>query len=124
MPHAVINGAFDLGGFSRNFQPIHEESDAWIIKADEIYVERLGARAILPVVVIEEGHPQSFYIRLAAAESGDRTTIRLDPSTDPIKTAGVKRSVARVAEEILRTQPGLRLDRHNLTGLIQSNFPA
>lgn len=124
MPHAVLSGRFLLSEWGRTFSAIHEQTDAWIIKVDEIYVEHRGERAILPAIVIEEGHPQTFYIRLSSADSNHRLTIRLDPATDPIKTQGVKRSIAAVAESLLGHDPTLAIETHNLTGFILRDDPS
>ncbi|MDP8242726.1 MAG: hypothetical protein P9L94_01505 [Candidatus Hinthialibacter antarcticus] len=115
MPHAVLSGRFLLSEWGRAFSVIHEQTNAWIIKVDEIYVGHRGERAIMPATVIEEGHPQKFYIRLSSADSHQRLTIRLDPATDPIKTQGVKRAIATVAEALLDFDPTLAIETHNLS---------
>lgn len=119
MPHAVLKGSFDLRAWCVAFQALREERPSWLIKIEEVYIERRGNRSLLPVVVVEEGHSQSFYVRLSLEDLGSRLTVRLDPSTDPIKTRGVKRSVAFIAETILRECDHLVLDRDNLGELIR-----
>lgn len=121
MPHVVLSGRFLLSEWSRDFTVLHEQIEDWIIKVDEIYVEHGGERAILPAIVIEEGHPQNFYIRVSSAGSKQRHTVRLDPATDPIKTKGVKRSIAVIAEALLNQHPALAIETHNLTGFLKQN---
>lgn len=108
----------DLADLFNQFSKLEEETQAWIIKIDEMYVEQRGLKAIFSCVVIEEGHPQSFYIRLSRHRPENRQTVRLDPATDPIKTKGVKRSIALMAEFILRCHKSLIVEKHNLDGFI------
>lgn len=89
---------------------------------DEVYVERKGLRALVSSVVVEEGHPQSFYIVVVRDSATRQMVIRLDPSTDPIKTRGVKRAVALLAESLLNSEKRLSVDRHNLQGYLEVGF--
>jgi hypothetical protein len=41
----------------------------------------------------------------------DKTTIRLDPLTDPEKTPGVKMALALMAKKVLKHSPDLRWRR-------------
>lgn len=108
---------FDL---NQNLDSLLEERETWRIKVDEIYVERKGGRALLSTVVVEESHPQSFYILIAKNETGNQLTVRLDPSTDPIKTRGVKRSIALAAESLLQQGERFSVERHNIQGYLDA----
>ncbi len=123
VPHVVLSGRFYIREWSQAFSAIHEQIDAWIIKVDEIYVEHGGDRAILPAIVIEEGHPQTFYMRLSSTDSNQRLLIRLDPATDPIKTKGVKRAIALVAERLREQDTSLSIETHNLKGFFKQDNP-
>ena len=115
----VLRGEISLDEFNRVFKPLYEKKQGWSIKIEELYLERKGQRSILPAVVVEEGHPQSFYIRLSVDNQSHRLTTRLDPATDPIKTRGVKRSVALVAESLLDCFRAAEVWRHNLRGYFE-----
>lgn len=117
----VLNGDATRIDLNQTLVPVSEEKETWLIKVDDIYVERRGARALMRVVVVEEGHPQTFYILVAKDDTENRLIIRLDPSTDPIKTRGVKRSIAMVAEGLMRWQAGVSVERHNITGYLDSS---
>lgn len=121
MPHVVLTGDAAGVDLNRILFPLLEESKDWRIKIDEIYVERKGKKALLSTVVVEESHPQSFYILVAKDDSGNQVTIRLDPSTDPIKTRGVKRSVAVVAESLLDDDGCISVIRHNIKGYLDED---
>ncbi len=113
MPHVVLKGNIPFIDAERLSFPLYERND-WLIKVEEFYVERHHKKALLPVVVVEEGHSQKFYIKLSLNEQNHQITVRLDPSTDPVKTRGVKRSVALVAESILSRFEDALVERHNL----------
>jgi len=61
----------------------------------QIYVDPPGEDALLDTLVVESGHRQMFFIRLTLREGG--AVLGLLPQTDPEKTEGVKRALARVA---------------------------
>ena len=114
MPHVILRGKISIDRFNREFKPLLEETGEWLIKAEEIYVEQAGLRAIIPATVVEEGHSQSFYIRISTTEKNNRLTVRLDPATDPIKTRGVKRSIGLIGEAVLNSLTEASVERHNL----------
>jgi len=118
LPHIILNGNVSIVEIGRKFPVIKEEKTEWLIKIDEVYVERSGGRALMPTVVVEEGHSQTYYIRISVNESSGFLTVRLDSSTDPIKTRGVKRSIAVVAETIVQLTDGIGIHRHNLEGYL------
>lgn len=97
------------------FVPSLEAKKDWIIKYQELFIEKQAERAIVPAIAVEEGHPQSYYIRLTLDTKGNRLSVHLDPATDPIKTRGVKRSIAFMAESILSQFPHLQIDQSNLS---------
>lgn len=113
MPHVILKGDFTITDWADDFQPMEQKETHWLIKFNELYIERKGKRALVPVVTVEEGHPQTYYVRLSLNE-GRRLSIRLDPSTDPIKTRGVKRSIALIAETLKHRFPHLEVESHNL----------
>ncbi len=120
LPHVVISGDAPGIDLSQDLVPLSYEDDAFRIKTSEIYIERQENRALISTVVIEEGHPQSFYILVTKSDTENHLTIRLDPSTDPIKTRGVKRSIAVVAEDLIGRKPNLAIKRHNIQDYLDS----
>jgi hypothetical protein len=109
-----------LPDWSKSFRPVVEEKREWLIKFSELFVEIKGLRAIVPVVTVEEGHPQSYYVRITAHNAENRISVRLDPSTDPIKTRGVKRSIALLAETLQLDFPSLKIEHHNLQNYLET----
>jgi hypothetical protein len=120
LPHVVLTGDAKEFDLNQNLGSLLEEREIWRIKIDEVYVERKGGKALLSAVVVEESHPQSFYILVAKNETGNQLTVRLDPSTDPIKTRGVKRSIALAAERLLQCGGIFSVERHNIQGYLDA----
>ena len=103
MPHVVLEGEVDLAEVRDRFQGLLERSGDDVLKIDTLYVEREGRELLLDTLVVESGHPQRFFIQ--ARRKGGGLTVRLLPQTDPEKTDGVKRSLARVATFIRDLRP-------------------
>ncbi len=116
MPHAILKEkeGYSLEESLKKFQAFEEITESWRIKVREFYLEKKGLYALLAVVVVEEGHSQTFYIKLS--KSNRKISVRLDSETDPVKTRGVKRSIALVAEYLLQNESRIDLERHNLEG--------
>lgn len=121
MPHVILRGVESLERLYQDFTPLRERTEGWLVKIEELYLERGGSRAILPAIVVEEGHSQTFYLRISVIAKVGRVTVRLDPATDPIKTRGVKRSVALLAEAVMNSVPGAAVESHNLTEYLKGS---
>lgn len=115
MPHVVLKGSLSIRQWADAFVPLQEETTEWRIKIQDVFVEQGGGCAILPAIVVEEGHTQTFYILVSGTPGQQRFTVRLDPLTDPIKTRGVKRSVGLIAETLTSRVP-LVTDKNNIPG--------
>ncbi len=66
-----------------------------LFKIQHLYREQQGEEVLLDTLVVESGHRQRFFIQLTLREGS--ALLRLLPQTDPEKTDGVKRALARVA---------------------------
>lgn len=95
MPHVVMEGAVELGPLRENFALLQERWGDDVLKVRHLYVDQQGQQALLDTLVVESGHRQMFFIHLTLREGG--AVLRLLPQTDPEKTDGVKRALARVA---------------------------
>ena len=104
MPHVVIEGPVALDQIRDRFEPIFERDGDDILKVRSLYVEREGTEALFDTLVVESGHRQHFFIQLRLRD-GQGATARLLPLTDPEKTPGVKRALARTAAWVRGLQP-------------------
>ena len=98
MPHVVLEGRVTIDDAARRFEPFVVRERDLVIKAERIYRERDGRAALVEMVVVGPGHTQKFFIQLSPRRGG--LTVRLEPLTDPEKTPGVRRAIARVAHRL------------------------
>ena len=89
----MIEGAVDLEGWARVFEPLVVRHDGDVLRADRVYLEPGGRAALVEVLVIEAGRKQPFYARIARHDRGS-TTVRVDPLTHPERSPGVREIVA------------------------------
>jgi hypothetical protein len=110
LPHIVFDKKIDLFVLSKNFGEIFQKTP-FLIKISSIFIERNGLSALLPTVAIDDLH-QDFLIEISTRKL--KTTIRLYPQTDPVKTDGVKSSIALLSKYILKIFPNLKITQTNL----------
>jgi hypothetical protein len=112
MPHAVLEGPVDLDSIFGSLQKkIHRGSDL-IVRIEEYFANRSGDSVLARAVAVE-GNSQSFFILVSS--KGNKTTIRLDPCTDPEKTDGVKLALAMMAKQIMEINPDLVVTKTNIS---------
>jgi len=104
VPHVVLEGAVDLQRVRDHFEPVVERWGNDLFKVRHLYMERQGQELLLDALVVESGHRQRFFIQLMQREGS--TVLRLLPQTDPEKTDGVKRALARMAAFVLEQAAG------------------
>lgn len=111
MPHVVLRGRLGVDDAQRVFEPFVAREEGRVIKAERFYREKDARAALIEMVVVEGNHTQKFFIQLSPRDDG--LTVRLDPLTDPEKSAGVKRALAHVAHR-LRTATGAEYGSTNI----------
>ena len=99
MPHIVLSGSIQL---SNAFEHMHkilfkDQKSNIIVRIEKYFINQPGDIILAKAVAVDQ-KPQSFYIMVMNRE--DKTTIRLDPQTDPEKTDGVKIALALMAKRI------------------------
>ena len=102
----------DLERFYTCFQPIQERSTGEILKTQDIYISQDRKVLLIEAIAIEDGPPQRFFIQASVKDKG--TTIRIYQGTDPIKTAGVKKLLAIVAQQMRDQHPDVAYGSTNL----------
>ena len=99
MPHIVLSGSILLSNaFEHMYKILFKDQKSNIIVRIETYFINQPGDIILAKAVAVDQKPQSFYIMVMKRE--DKITIRLDPTTDPEKTDGVKIALALMAKRI------------------------
>jgi hypothetical protein len=111
VPHVVLEGPITIDDAARIFEPFVSREGDLVVKAERFYRGKDDRAALIEMVVVEAGHTQKFFIQLSARDSG--LTVRLEPLTDPEKTPGVRRAIARVAAR-LRVASGAAYGKTNI----------
>ena len=112
MPHIILDGTVDIERYYASYQPIQERSAGEILKTQDIYISQDRKVLLVEAIAIEDGPPQRFFIQVSVKEKG--TTIRIYQGTDPIKTAGVKKLLAIVAQKMREQHPDVAYGATNL----------
>jgi hypothetical protein len=99
VPHIVLSGSISLSNvFEHMYKMLFKDQKSNIIVRIEDYFINQRGDILLAKAVSVDQKPQSFYVMVMNRE--DKTTIRLDPTTDPEKTYGVKTALALMAKRI------------------------
>lgn len=101
MPHIVLSGSISLSQVFEHMYKIlfkDQKKSNIIVRIEKYYINQPGDIILAKAVAVDDQKPQSFYIMVMYRE--DKTTIRLDPITNPEKTDGVKIALALMAKRI------------------------
>jgi hypothetical protein len=112
MPHIVLDGAVSCERFFESFHPAQERAEGEILKTQDIYISRDKNILLIEAIAVEDGPPQRFFIQVSVKDN--RTTVRVYPGTDPVKTAGVKKLLAIVAKLLRDQYPDIAYGSTNL----------
>jgi hypothetical protein len=111
VPHILVEGTLTLADVARRHTPSSERRGEVLVKFDRLYLDTGGRAALLEALVVDRGHPQRFFVQMAARDGG--IMVRCEPLTDPEKTAGVKHALALAAHR-LRLEGGGRYGSTNI----------
>jgi hypothetical protein len=109
VPHIVLSGSISLSNVFEHMYKIlfkDQKKSNIIVRIEKYFINQPGDIILAKAVAVDQ-KPQSFYIMVMNKE--DKTTIRLDPITDPEKTDGVKIALALMAKRIQEME-----EAHNL----------
>jgi len=117
LPHIVLDKSLNLFDFSILFKPLFQKSP--LIKIQDMYIDTRGTTALLSTVVIDDSHHE-FFIQVIVNKN--KTTIRLYPLTDPVKTDAVKQSLAILCLEMQKHYPDMNVTKSNLWDYLKKNI--
>ncbi len=118
MPHVVIEGSVDPGRLFEELEPVHEAGSHGVRRTGEIFLNRRRDTSLLEAVVVERGLRQRFFVLISRKGAG--VTVRLEPSTQPEKTEGVKRLLAAVGRRVRTHFPDTRYGQTNLADCLDA----
>jgi hypothetical protein len=101
VPHIVLSGSISLSNVFEHMYKIlfkDQKKSNIIVRIEKYFINQPGDIILAKAVAVDDQKPQSFYIMVMYRE--DKTTIRLDPITDPEKRDGVKIALALMAKRI------------------------
>ena len=110
MPHVVFDKKINLDELAKQFK-MTMIKDPFLIKLQNVYVDKEKRSALISTVVIDNEHRQ-FFIEIVTREN--KTTVRLFPFTDPEKTNGVKTSLGLLASVIQSVDPECVITKTNI----------
>ena len=119
MPHVVFGKKIILDDIAAQFKETMLK-DPFLIKLQNIYVDKEKRSALVSAVVIDNLHRQ-FFIEIVTREN--KTTIRLLPITDPEKTDGVKMSLGLLANMIQKIDPECVITKTNIGDFLVKEQP-
>ena len=101
MPHIVLSGSISLSNVFEHMYKIlfKDQKSNIIVRIENYFINQPGDMILAKADAVDQ-KPQSFYILVTNKNKEDKTTIRLDPITDPEKTDGVKIALALMAKRI------------------------
>ena len=112
MPHVLLKGTVTFEKFQQSFENNTFKVNDWVLKFQNCYLSYQCNTLLIDTVAIRSGFAQSYY--LLVEQKKNQVTVRIDPHTNVEKNEGVKRSVVRVAEEVITQFPGLIFDKTNI----------
>lgn len=112
MPHVLLKGTVTFEEFQQSFKSSSHKMNDWVLKFQNCYLSHQNNALLVDTVAIRSGFAQSFYILVE--QKKDQITVRIDPHTNVEKNEGVKRSVVRIAEEVISHYSGLLYDKTNI----------
>jgi hypothetical protein len=121
VPHILLEGRARLADLQARHRPFAARDGERLVKVERFYADARGEAALIEALVVEQGHTQRFLVQVTARPDG--FSVRLEPMTDPEKTAGVKRALALVADR-LREAGGLRYGSTNIAEFLVGEPPA
>ena len=113
MPHLVLDADVDLESYVRDFSPVLIRHGKDVLRADTVYLEREHRAVLIEALVVEAGRKMPFYVVISRHGDGS-ATLRIDPLTHPERSSGVRELVTHLAEGLLQSTPGAKVQATNL----------
>ena len=118
MPHVVLTG--DI-----RFQDVFEKIEAFVVREDknilkisDKFINQDETSILVESLAIEDKNKLNFLVLLSKREDG--LVVRLYPQVDVEKTDGVKKILAKIADNLISAFPHLTVGKTNLQDFLQN----
>jgi len=118
LPHVVLNGEIFFRDVFEKIEPFVVREDNNILKISDKFLNKEETSILVEALTIEDKNKVSFLILLSQREDG--LVVRLYPQIDVEKTDGVKKILAKIADNIIDAFPNLVVGKTNLQEFLQN----
>lgn len=118
MPHVVLTGNINLSDVFEKIQAFVVREDKNILKTSDKFINQDETSILVESLAIEDKNKTSFLVLLSQREDG--LVVRLYPQIDVEKTGGVKKILAKIADDLIAAFPSLKVGKTNLQEFLQN----
>ena len=120
MPHVVLNGDIKIREVFENLDPVNIANKQEVLRTLKKFIDIEEHTILIEGLTIERGKKNNFLCMLNSREDG--LVIRLYPTFEVEKTAGVKKILAKIAIQIIEKFPNLKIGKTNLQEFLSGKF--
>ena len=118
MPHVVLTGDISLSDVFEKIEAFVVREGTKILKTSDKFINQGESSILVESFAIENKNKTAFLALLSKREDG--LVVRLYPKLDVEKTDGVKKILAKIADNLLTSFPNLKLGKTNLQEFLQN----
>jgi len=120
LPHVVLTGDITLRDVFEKIEAFVVREDKNILKISDKFINQDETSILVESFAIEDKNKANFLVLLSKREDG--LVVRLYPQVDVEKTDGVKKILAKIADNLIAVFPSLKVGKTNLQEFLQ-NMP-
>lgn len=118
MPHVVLTGNISLHDIFEKIETFVIREDKTILKTSDKFINQDETSILIESFAIENKNKTNFLALLSKREDG--LVVRIYPKLDVEKTDGVKKILAKIADNLLTSFPNLEVGKTNLQEFLQN----
>ena len=118
MPHVVLNGDISLRDVFEKIEAFVVREDKNLLKTSDKFINQDETSILVESLAIENKNKTSFLVLLSQREDG--LVVRIYPQIDVEKTDGVKKILAKIADDLIVAFPSLKIGKTNLQEFLQN----
>jgi len=117
LPHVVLNGNVNIENIFNKLNALFTRDSNVILRTMDTYIEREKNAILVESLAIEDGTKTNFLAMISGRDDG--VVVRLYPKFEVEKTVGVKRILAEIAKQLIKTFPELKVGETNLNDYLK-----